>query len=123
MHTLNRQTHFDEKHSYNCNFPEPDTAKIREKYVDDDGNLQTIERIVVDDSKKVLLDNPAYTDKIEYMQQYGTLQDGEVITYGIARTSEMNPYDIAKMTNKIINNNLEEKKIEDNKQEQKEENV
>lgn len=87
-------------------------------YVDENGKLRSEKKKIVDNTSEMITSRPPYVDKIEYMKQYGTLNDMKEITYGCARSSEAdqiiarNLRDILSKNVKIVENNVQVKNEE-----------
>lgn len=82
--------------------------------IDENGKIIIQEKEIEIDETKMLNAVPAYTTKIEYMQQYGTLDEQGIVKYCFARPN-ITENDILKMRNTIIMNNINKNKVNESK--------
>lgn len=105
-----REKRFSEKHKYErLNYP-LDIAISDVTYIDEDGEIKTAVKETVVDTREMLKDVNPVTTRIEYMQQYGTLQDGKIVKYNFGRsTIDMNEVQIEEHVKSIIRSNFKDK--------------
>ena len=114
---MNREKRLNEKMVYERIPCKKDVAIQKVQMIDKDGNLQTEEKHVIIDESEMIAKIPAYTTKIEYMQQYGTLDENNIVRYHNANPL-MDEKDVLELRNKILENGISQKNnVEQNKTE------
>lgn len=107
---INRLKQFEKRFDASFELPKKDIAIQKVQMIDDNGEIQTEEKQVIIDEAEMIGKIPAYTTKIEYQQQYGTLDKNNIVKYSFAR-GNMHEEDVLKLRNEIIKNGIAEMKI------------
>lgn len=98
-----REQRFSYRENEDVKFPDDDKIIVYDNVIDDDGSIKKIKREEIMNVGELLHKTPAYVDKIEYIQKYGTLNNDGIIRYDFSRTSDMEMKQVGKYVNDIIN--------------------
>lgn len=109
MFKFNREEELNRPKEYKVRPFKKDVAIQSVEMITENGEIKSEIREVIIDEAEMISKIPAYTTKIEYMKQYGTLDKMGEIRYKI--TSPMSENDVLKLRNEILQNGIVEKKI------------
>ena len=105
MRRFNRNERLEQVHEFEMIPHNKEIAIQSVQMIDENGEIhETTKNVLVDESEEIAK-IPAYTTKIEFMRQYGTLDKMGEIKFAHAPAS-MDEFEVEKLRNAIIANNI-----------------
>lgn len=105
MRRFNRNERLENVHEFEMIPHNKEIAIQSVQMIDENGEIhETTKNVLVDESEEIAK-IPAYTTKIEFMRQYGTLDKMGEVKFTHAPAS-MDEFEVEKLRNAIIANNI-----------------